>query len=65
MDKEKELRKRRREGLMDSLSEYFEFEEADYHFHTDLIKNIRELHRYHQTRASKLKTLLGRLELMS
>ena len=65
MDKEKELRKRRREGLMDSLSEYFEYEGADYHFHTDLLKNIRELHRYHQTRASKLKTLLGRLELMS
>jgi hypothetical protein len=65
MDKEQERRKQRCEGLMDSLSEYFDYEEADYHFHSDLIKNIRELHRYHQTRASKLKTLLGRLELMS
>jgi hypothetical protein len=65
MDKEQELRKQRRERLMDCVSEYFEYEEADYQFHSDLLKNIRELHRYHQNHASKLKTLVGRLELMS
>lgn len=65
MDKEQESRKQRRERLMDCVSEYFEYDEADCHFHTDLLKNIRELHCYHQNLASKLKSLVARLELMS
>lgn len=65
MDREQEFRKQRCECLMDTLSEYFEYEEADYQFHADLLKCIRELHRYHNHKAQKLGALLGRLELMS
>ena len=65
MKLEQKYRDQLRERLMDSLSEYFEYEEADYQFHSDLIKCIRELHRYHNHKAQKLGALLGRLELMS
>jgi|GEM_PF-5330422 len=55
------LKKRRRDALMDSVSEYFDFPGADEEFYRDLEFCIKDLNRYHQEKASNTKALLGKL----
>lgn len=57
------LKKRRRDSLMDSVSEYFDFPNAEEEFYKDLQFCIKDLNRYHQEKASNTKALLGKLGL--
>ena len=53
--------KRLRDGLMDSVSEYFDHPDADKKFMKDLEFCLKDLNRYHQEKASSTKALLGKL----
>ena len=57
------LKKRRRDALMDSVSEYFDFPNPEEEFYKHLQFCIRDLNRYHQEKASNTKALLGKLGL--
>ena len=56
-----EYRKRMRDSLMDSVSEYSDEANLKECFHEDLGYALRDLHRYHQEKASALKGLLIKL----
>ena len=57
--------KRLRDGLMDSVSEYFDNPDAGQKFIKDLESCLKDLNRYHQEKASSTKALLGKLGLKS
>lgn len=57
--------KRLRDGLMDSVSEYFDYPDAGKKFIKDLEFCLKDLNRYHQEKASSTKALLGKLGLKS
>jgi hypothetical protein len=56
-----EYRKRMRDGLMDSISEYSDEAEVKEILYEDLGHTLKDLHRYHQEKASALKGLLIKL----
>lgn len=53
-----EYRKRMRDGIMDSVSEYLDETNFNEIFHEDLGYALKDLHRYHQEKATALKGLL-------
>lgn len=50
-----------RDGLMDSISEYSDEAEVKEILYEDLGHTLKDLHRYHQEKASALKGLLIKL----